>query len=176
MRRVFFAPLGNLLRRQSARFVGARYDLQWAITRTALIQVQPQGKHLLEHLNGRLNMRDPVLNGPCGEASDLDFLLNGDREILMPGNLPIRFRRLVKENAPHDQRVHAEHSLDQGANCRPFRDLSNGRHHFNQVSHRMGGMARSGFKGAINPLDKIVHSRWRQSRRNNGEPLLRKFV
>jgi hypothetical protein len=56
-------------------------------------------EHLLQNGGRRLDMQDILLGRPGPEAFYLNPFLNGDSYILMPWDLPVGLRDLVKKNA-----------------------------------------------------------------------------
>jgi hypothetical protein len=46
----------------------AGQDTQSSIGRVSVIEVEPDGQHLLEKFNGRLNVRNPLLRAPRAET------------------------------------------------------------------------------------------------------------
>jgi hypothetical protein len=48
--------------------------------------------HVFEYKSGRLNMQDIGLDGPRSEALCLNFLMNGDCDILVPRDFPVGVR------------------------------------------------------------------------------------
>jgi hypothetical protein len=59
--------------------------------------MNPERDHPFEHLDWRADVMNTCLDGPRPESRRLDPRLHSDRQILMPGNAPVRFGRLVKQ-------------------------------------------------------------------------------
>ena len=68
-----------------------------AVVCGARIEMQANGEHALEDVDRRLYVRDTALLGPRSVVGHLNALLRGDREVLVPNDLPIRVGSLVEE-------------------------------------------------------------------------------
>jgi hypothetical protein len=97
--------------------VGAWDDAQGTILLTTVVEVEPHGDHVLQHLGQRLNVNHVGLHRPWPEPLGLDTLLHGNGHVLVPGNLPIRVRNLVEEDASDRKELLTENRLNQLSDC-----------------------------------------------------------
>lgn len=82
---------------EAAELVGAGEDSQGAVLRGGVVEVEAEGDHLHENGDGGLDVRNAVLDRPRSEAGDVPPLLDGEGEVLMPGDLPVGVRCLVED-------------------------------------------------------------------------------
>ncbi len=68
--------------------------------------------HVFEYKSGRLNMQDIGLDGPGSEALCLNFLMNGDCDILVPRDFRVGIRYFVEENASYREGLGTENGLN----------------------------------------------------------------
>lgn len=110
--RASLTPLRNLVNGKPPASVRATHDAQRPVILGTVIQMQSDGNHALQQWRRRLDVSDSLFNRPRAEARDLPSRLHADRQILMPGHMPIRFRRLIKQDGPH-QKTARNHSANQ---------------------------------------------------------------
>lgn len=65
-----------------------------------VVEMDSGGDHLLEEFCWRLDVMNAVFYRPRPVAGEVDTLLYCDGEILVPGDRPVFFGRLIKEKAP----------------------------------------------------------------------------
>lgn len=63
----------------------------------AIVEVETQSDDALEHRKGRLRVPEPFLLSPVGKTGERVLSVDGDRQILMPGDEPVGFFRLIEE-------------------------------------------------------------------------------
>lgn len=68
--------------------------------------------------DGGWNIEHIGLHRSRPEAFGVGLLLDCDRHILVPANLPVRVRNLVKKNAPDRKVIGLENWLNQSSDCR----------------------------------------------------------
>lgn len=90
-------------------------DSERTVRFQAVIQVDADDDHLIEDGGGRLHMDDAFLHGPGGEAGSIDAGFDGDGQVLMPGDFPVRGGRLVKEGGSDGAGARAEDRVYKGA-------------------------------------------------------------
>lgn len=78
--------------------MSAREDAQGAVVGSAVVEVETDGQHLLEDLHGGLDVDDALFFRPGPPALDVDALLDGQAQVLVPGDFPVTVRGLVKED------------------------------------------------------------------------------
>lgn len=64
-------------------------DPQRPVFRSTGVKVQAESQHALQDTIRRLNVRRALLRGPRAEAERLLAFPNGDRAVLVPGNVPV---------------------------------------------------------------------------------------
>ena len=74
----------------------AGQDAQSTVGLIGVVKVEPDGQHLPEKFDGRLNVGNAILRAPRPEAWNLGAGAKSQRQILVPRNQPIRFGRLVE--------------------------------------------------------------------------------
>lgn len=84
-----------------------------AVVFFAIVQVDTDREHLLQNCRRRTNMDDICFARPWAPALDVKLFANGDHTVLMPGDLPIRFWILVKEDSPYSKTLVSKHGCDQ---------------------------------------------------------------
>src|SRR5688500_4292079 len=89
------------------------------------IEMNAYCNHPLKNGSRRLDMKDASLRGPRTKAGDLPPFCHRDGEILMPRDLPVRRRRLVKEKRADREASAAENDSGYIANGGITRDLCN---------------------------------------------------
>ncbi len=62
----------------------SRENLQGAIFRIAIVQLEPKRKHFIQHFHRCLDMGDCTFYRPNSEALDIRAVFNGNNSILMP--------------------------------------------------------------------------------------------
>src|SRR5438309_688510 len=77
-------------------------------TGAAVVEVDPERHHLLEHPDRRPDMDDPRLDRPGTIARRLDPIPDRDGQVLVPGDAPVRPVGLVEQEPPHRERPRAE--------------------------------------------------------------------
>src|ERR1700724_3845561 len=83
-------------------------DSQATVILIARIDVQPDGKHAVEHRARRLNVADALFFGPGTPSIHFDSSVHGNGLVLMPWNRPVSPGRLVEEERTHEPRFAAE--------------------------------------------------------------------
>ena len=78
---------------------------QSTVGRVGVIEVKPNGKHLLEEFDGRLNVSNAILCAPRAEAGNLGAGAKRQRQILVPRNQPIRVGGFVEVDGAHWKRL-----------------------------------------------------------------------
>jgi hypothetical protein len=74
-------------------------NVQRSIFDSVIVEMDPDGEDSRDNLCRGLNVVHPSLDVPRTEASDFGSLAYRNRQILVPCNLPIRFRRFVEKDA-----------------------------------------------------------------------------
>ncbi len=69
-----------------------------AIRSVYVIQVKAQGDHAFEELSGRFDVWHAIFDGPAAKPSHFQAFLDCNRAILMPANLPVGSRDLIKQD------------------------------------------------------------------------------
>ena len=75
--------------------------------------MQSDRDHALEHARRRLDMDDAVLFTPGSKPGGVLLSLHGNRQVLMPGDSPVRVSRLVEINGAHRKTRSAEERARQ---------------------------------------------------------------
>jgi len=75
--------------------------LQRRVVGSDIIHMNAQRDHPGRNLVRWLNMRLPRFHRPWAEPIDLDTLLDCNRSVLVPTELPIRVRRFVEQDGAH---------------------------------------------------------------------------
>ncbi len=88
-------------------------DTQGAILLITVVERESHGNHVFQHLSRWLHVEHVRLDRPRPEPLDLDALFDSNGYVLVPGNLPVRIRNLVEENAPDSKEPISENRLDQ---------------------------------------------------------------
>ena len=91
--------------RKSAKPMRARQDTQGTVAFVGIVEMKTNREHLLQQIDGRLNVGNTVLAAPRAEAGRLNASAKSQRQILMPGHQPVGFRRLVEVDGADGQRL-----------------------------------------------------------------------
>ena|ERR1700732_309401 len=83
-------------------------DSQATVLLIARIDVQPDGKHPVEHRAGWLNVADALFFGPGTPSIHFDSSVQCNSLVLMPWYRPVTPGRLVEEECTHEPRFAAE--------------------------------------------------------------------
>jgi hypothetical protein len=92
-------PAGDLLLRQAAVPMTTRNRAQGAVLEVVFVEVNANCQHPFENGSWRLNVVYTVFDGPRTEAGMFDAAGHCDGQILVPGDLPVRFGSFVEEDA-----------------------------------------------------------------------------
>jgi len=98
-------------------------------------------------VRGRLNVHDACFDCPRPKSIDLTPLANGNGEVLVPDNFPIRLSGLIEEDPPHREAFRAENSTEKCPHRIRNCHLANNRHG-QQVSLRVFVVAEVSTKSA----------------------------
>lgn len=79
----------NVSRRKPAMAVRARKHAQSSVRSIGIVEMEPDGEHVLKEVHWRLHMGQAVLGAPGAEPNALDTGAHGDRKILVPRNKPV---------------------------------------------------------------------------------------
>src|SRR5437867_2979564 len=74
----------------------------------ARVEMNSDGKHVLDDRSWRLHMCHTRLLGPRAVAGDLGSCARGDGEILVPDHFPVRVGRLVEQQCAHGETLDAK--------------------------------------------------------------------
>src|SRR5688500_6322949 len=74
---------------QFSILVRSRKNTHRSVRRAARIQMHAHGDHALEDFSWGLHVNNAGFDGPRAKASDVASLSDGDREVLMPRDLPV---------------------------------------------------------------------------------------
>jgi hypothetical protein len=85
----------------------------------SVVEVYTHGEHTRQDLDWRLDVEYAVLEGPRAEALDIFPFMNGDGEILVPRNYPVRFGTLI-EPSDLDRPGLTPQDLSRQSRGRPF--------------------------------------------------------
>jgi hypothetical protein len=91
---------------------------QGTIVRTTVVEVHPHRQHPLEYGNRRLDVYDPLLLRPSSKAGDALAVANGDRQVLVPGNLPVSLGRFIEQRRLDGKASWAENRFHERSNRR----------------------------------------------------------
>jgi hypothetical protein len=92
--------------------------------------MQPNGEHLPEQFNGRLNVRHTIFYAPRSEAGHLYPRMDSERQILVPRSKPVRAGCFIEVSGPEDTRLIGQVRPDEGDKSRrgsQFRDSRDGK-------------------------------------------------
>lgn len=123
------SELIDLARQKSAASMRAIDHANGTVVRAARIEVNANGQHVFKNGDWRLNVCDTGLLAPRTKSRNFDAPTCGNREILMPHDLPVRIRRLVEEDRAYGEAVSAQY-CDGGG--------SGGRRRCQRTNARMG--------------------------------------
>ena len=96
--------------------------------------MEPDGQHFLQDARRRLNVLDACFDRPRTKVRNIFTLPDGDREILMPEDSPVTFRRLVEHQAAHKKCLFAEYWLNQLHNTSVAVQRPDFGYHFRHIS------------------------------------------
>lgn len=89
-----------------------------AVVRPAIIEVEPDGKHVFQDADRRLDVNHPSFLAPGRETRNVAPLPDSDSEILVPRHLPVGVGILVEEDAADGEGVGTENRYDKvGEDC-----------------------------------------------------------
>jgi hypothetical protein len=106
----------------------ARRCHQRSARRPTGIEMKSNRQHSLENRGWRTNVRNAGPDRPRPETGDLRAPSHGDREILMPGDVPVGLGRLVEQDRPHRERGVRQACMHDRKQRRRLRQLANRRH------------------------------------------------
>ena len=115
----------DLLHRQSSATVRAWDHADRAVVLTAVVKMNANSQHAFQNRDGRLHMNHTFFNRPRPETGDIESGFDGNRQVLMPGHLPICGRGLIEEDGAGGERIAAKHALHQGADGIQFSQIAN---------------------------------------------------
>ena len=98
----------------------ARNNPEGPIPLVAIVEVNPHGKHRLEHGDGWLSVQHAGFDRPRTEAFCLDFLSNSDRGVLMKGHFPVGTGDFVEEHSAYWKAILTEYGFDEISDPRGF--------------------------------------------------------
>lgn len=113
---------------KAAGAMRAGQDPQRPVVRPRIVQVDAEGHDALEDLHRRLDVEDSLLHGPGAESFHVDVPLSADRQILVPGHLPVGRGRLVEHDPLDRPGPRSEHALGETQDARIARTAADGRH------------------------------------------------
>ena len=111
--------------RESAKAMRAFDDSNGTVRRRTRVEMDANGEHPLEDINGRLHVWHPSLFGPRAKSWHVNALARGDREILVPHDFPIGGWRLVEEQRADSEALVTEDRVCKGPNISRHGERSN---------------------------------------------------
>ena len=102
------APRFDVRSPKAAGAVRAWKDAERAVVGAAVVEMHPYGHHALKHRDWWLHVVNSCLDAPGAIALDLTTSPDGDGEILMPRDLPVRGGRLVEQQGPNGKGIRTE--------------------------------------------------------------------
>jgi len=121
---------------QTAMEMRGGEDLQRPVPVGRVINMEPDRYHLLEHLDGWVNMCDALLDRPAGKAGHIRSSEDRDGDVLMPADGPVCAGFLIKEDRTREKRFIGEKLARQFKHAiRPkqFADSRSSRQHIPYV-------------------------------------------
>src|ERR1700722_17109890 len=73
--------------------------------------MEPNRQHSGQQCRGCMDVRNPSLARPGPESGDFPSLPYGDRQVLMPGEIPVGGQGLVEEDSTYGECSRAENCL-----------------------------------------------------------------
>jgi hypothetical protein len=146
-------PLGD-----SAVPVRAGNNTKCAVFLPALVEMKPNGKHILQKGRWRLNVKHIRLDCPRSEALCFNPFLHRDGHVLMPWHFPVRFRDFVEKNATNGERTRAEHCFDQCRHSRRARKLASFRRQSQEIPYTTAPVYSFILMDSTERLDKPINS------------------
>ena len=110
-------------------------DTDRSVVDPAIVDVDADSDHPLEHWNGRLHMLNSAFHTPGTEASDLASSPNGNCEVLVPGDLPVRPGRLVEKKSANGETARAQNASRRGSYRRMSCQRTDLRHALQQAAN-----------------------------------------
>src|SRR6202040_2383285 len=91
----------------------------------AFVQMKPDGEHASHDLARRLHVEDSSLHRPRTKSVNVLALTDGNRQVLMPNDFPVRCSSLIEENPPNRETFGAKDSLHDFADGTRYRKCLN---------------------------------------------------
>ena len=142
---------------EPAEAVRTRENPQGSIVGTTGIEVQAQRDHPLEHRDGGLDVVHARLHRPGAEAGHLGVTVDGDGEILVPGDLPTGAGGLGEEEGSDNASAQSDDVFgefrDQGS-LQSTRDLWAGAEHLARTENSSAALL--GMGGLVEWIESVV--------------------
>ena len=129
-------PADKLVLGQPAMEMRSGEDLQRSVPIGGVVNVEPDRYHLLEHVDGWVNMCDALLDRPAGKAGHIRSSQDGDGYVLMPPDRPVCAGFLIKQDRPVEKRFTGEKLFRQFKDTirqKQFADSRSSRQHIPDV-------------------------------------------
>jgi len=97
---------------------------QCAVQFVGVVEMDPDGEHLLEKFDRGLDVGHAVLDAPWAKAGDFDAGAKRQRQVLVPRNQPIRAGRSIKLNGADRKRFRRKMRTNQAQ--QPLRPRQSG--------------------------------------------------
>lgn len=93
--------------------VRARNHSQGAVAFVAIIKVQPHRQHPFQYDRRRVSVMNSILERPWTETRRVAPLSDGHGQILMPGDTPVRIKRLVEKQSTNSKSPFSKEKIYQ---------------------------------------------------------------
>src|SRR5690242_20221240 len=102
---------------------------QRSVITPTFVQMKSDGEHASHNFARRLHVHDSRLRRPRTKSFNVLALADGNRQVLMPSDLPVRCSRLIEENSPNRETFGSKDSLHDfadGTRCGKCLNTLNG--------------------------------------------------
>src|SRR5262249_35127524 len=100
-------------------------DAQRSVIKPTLVKMQSYCEHVIHDFRWRLDVHDPIFHCPRSKALNITALSNGNRQILMPNNLPICASRFVEKYRPHGKAFRSHNRFHYSTDWSGYCQLTN---------------------------------------------------